>query len=87
MSGGWEAHAGAVAAAIERVGELQEALAMATDRAESAIGMTLESTGSTEVDSARNALDFLSGAKERVEEAYRMSQQATAELQRYRGGF
>lgn len=73
--------------AIERIGELQEVLAMATDRVELAIGMTISATGDTETESGRNALAFLAGVKERVDEAYGMSQQAVAELQRYRGGF
>lgn len=87
MSEPWDNHQAAVSGAIEKIGELQESLARATDQAETAIGAVLESIGSTEVASARNAMDFLSGVKERVDEAYGMSRNAVAELERYRGGF
>lgn len=87
MSDYWSSHQGAVAAAIERIADLKEALAMATDRAETAVGLTLESVGATETESGRNALDFLAGVKERVNEAYGMAMQAEQELNRYRGGF
>lgn len=87
MSDYWSSHQGAVAAAIEKIADLQQALAVCTDSAETAIGLVLESVGATEHESARNALDLISGAKERVNEAYGMSMQAKAELERYRGGF
>ena len=74
-------------AAIQRVGELQEALALCTDRVALAIGVTADSVGQTHMQSGQNAPAFLAGVQERINEAYGMSQQAVAELQRYRGGF
>lgn len=87
MSSAQENHAAAAYGAIDAIGQLQEMLAVATDRAEMAMGAILEATGSTEVESARNALDYLAGAKERVNESYGMCVNAVAELRRYAGGF
>ncbi len=80
-------HFGAVHAAIDAVGRLQELLAMATEQCDVAVGAILVSTGSTEVESARNAMDFIAGSKDRLDEIYGATQAAVAELERYAGGF
>lgn len=83
----WDAHVGAVMAAVELCGEVQEHIATVTDLVDRAIGATLSATGATRVESARNAMEFLAGTKERVNECYGMVDQAAAELRRYAGGF
>lgn len=80
-------HYGSVHAAIDAVGRLQELLAMATEQCDVAVGAILASTGSTEVESARNAMDFIAGSKDRIDEIYGATQAAVAELERYVGGF
>jgi hypothetical protein len=79
----WEA----THAAIDAVGVLQERLAMATEQSEVALGAVLACTGSTQVESGQNALNFLAGIKDRIEECFGVAEQAVAELQRYAGGF
>jgi hypothetical protein len=73
--------------AIDAVALLQEHLAMATQQTDVAMGSILSATGSTEVESARNALDFIAGIREQLTEIYGMSEAAVAELRRYMGGF
>jgi hypothetical protein len=87
VTGAWGGHQAAVYVAINNVGELQEALSMATDACERAIGAVLEGTGESHVESAQNAVSYLAGVKERVQECFGMSETAKAELQRYMGGF
>jgi len=87
MSDAWGGHSYAVLAAIDRIGELQEGLALCTDRCELALGMTQNAIGDTQMESGTNAQAFLAGIQERINEAYGMAQQAVAELERYRGGF
>jgi hypothetical protein len=60
---------------------------MATEQRDVALGAILACTGSTQVESGQNALNFVSGVRERLDEAFNMCQAAVAELQRYAGGF
>jgi hypothetical protein len=87
MSDAWGGHQAAVFVAIERVGEMQEHLAILADLCDSTLGAIAEATEQARVESAANARDFAAGVQERITEAYGMTQQAVAELQRYAGGF
>lgn len=87
MSDYREEHAGAVYAAIDAIGRLQELLAVATEQCDVAVGTIVSSTGSTEVESARNALETMSGCKEKIEEVFGMSIEAIDDLRKYAGGF
>lgn len=80
-------HAGAVNNAIDAVGGLQERLSVATEACDVAVGAILESTGSSSVESASNAMNILQGIKMRIEECFAMSQGAVEELERYGRGF
>lgn len=87
MPDSWETHQAAAASAITAVARAQEFIAITTEQLDVAMGAILEATGSTEVQSATNALDFIAGAKERVQEAYGMTSAAVFEIERYKGGF
>lgn len=80
-------HSDAVNAAIIEVAKLQEYIAMATEQCDVAVGAILVSTGATQVESARNAMDFIAGCKDRLDEMYGITMNAVLELERYRGGF
>lgn len=80
-------HSGAVQAAIYAVGELQDVLAMATDRCEMAIGACIGATGASEVESAQNAMNALQGVKDEIDRLFGMTNVAKEELIRYGGGF
>jgi hypothetical protein len=80
-------HFGAVHAAIDAVAVLQERLAMATEQSDVALGAILACTGSTQVESGTNALNFIAGIKDRIDECFGVAEQAIAELHRYAGGF
>lgn len=82
-----EEHAGIVAAAGTAIAELQELLALATDRADVAIGLVDAAVGQTAVESGRNAMAYLGGCKEKLDEAFRATQVAHDELRRYGDGF
>jgi hypothetical protein len=88
MSYGYEGHQEAVAGAKEVVGELQELLAAATDKAEQAIGAIIMAVGQNpNVESSQNAMNFIALAKQQIEEVYQSTIAANAELDRYAGGF
>lgn len=82
-----EVHQGAVQGAIQTIGEVQETLAVATNHCDVAMGAVIEATGAAEVDSAQNAMNYLAGAKEKIDEAYRALLVAAEELRRYGDGF
>jgi hypothetical protein len=82
-----EQHAGAVHSAIESIGEIQDLLAMATERCEMAMGAVVSATGSTQVESARAAVDSIAGCKDRIQEIHGMMSNAVDELRRYSEGF
>lgn len=87
MSDAWGGHRAAAYDAIDAVGEVQDAMAQATDACDRAMGAIMEAVGQSQVESATNALQFVGGIKDRVEECFGMSQQAVADLDRYAGGF
>lgn len=87
MSQPWEQHQAAVGAATDAIGSLQEAISMATERCDTAIGAILASTGSTEVESARNAMAALQQAKAMLDEVFGITEQAVEETLRYGRGF
>lgn len=87
MSDYREQHSGAVAASIDAISRLQELLAVATEQCDVAMGAILSATGSSEVESARNAMEFIAGCKTRIDETYSMAHGAVEELRRYGGGF
>jgi hypothetical protein len=87
MSDAWGGHQAAVFAAINNIGELQEALSLATDAAERTIGAIVEATGQSHVESANTAVRYTAAIRERIQECYGMSESAKAELERYVGGF
>jgi hypothetical protein len=82
-----EEHAGIVAAAGQAIAALQEHLAVSTEQAEVAIGFIDAAVGQTSVESGRNAMAFLAGCKEKLDEAFRATVAANEELTRYGNGF
>lgn len=82
-----EEHAGIVVAANTAIAELQELLALATERADVALGLIDAAVGQTSVESGRNAMAYVAGTKEKIEEAYRSTVIAQDELRRYAEGF
>jgi hypothetical protein len=44
---------------------------MATEQCDVAVGAVLMSTGATRIESARNAMDFIAGARDRIDEILR----------------
>lgn len=83
----WEAHQAAINNATDAMGGVQEAISMATERCDTAIGAILSATGASQVDSARNAMSYMQEVKNRLEEIFRITQQAVEEAQRYGRGF
>lgn len=81
-------HRGAVDNALRAIGELQEAIALVTDRQESAMGAVIMAVGQTpNVESAQNTMNFIAEIRNRTDEMYRITESARAELERYSGGF
>lgn len=87
MSDAWGGHQAAAFVAINTIGELQEALSITTDACERTIGAIQEAIGQSQVQSALNAIRFIAGIRERMNEDYAMAEQAKAELERYVNGF
>lgn len=87
MSDPWGQHAAAVNAAIDAVGSLQERISVATEACDVAMGAILACTGSSNVESAVNAMNFIQGIKARLDEMFGASQLAVEELERYQRGF
>jgi hypothetical protein len=87
MTDAWGGHRAAAFVAIEAVGQLQEALSLAADAADRAIGAIQEAVGQTHVESALNAQAFIAEINDRVQECYGISQGAQSELERYASGF
>jgi hypothetical protein len=87
MTDAWGGHQASVYVAINNIGEIQEALSLATDACERTIGAIQEAVGQSHVESATNATAFIAGVLEKVRECYGMSESASAELTRYMGGF
>lgn len=87
MTDAWGGHQAAVFAAINAVGELEEGLSLVSDAADRAIGAVQEATGQSQVESALNAIRFIGGIRERMQENYAMAERAKAELERYMAGF
>jgi hypothetical protein len=85
--GAWGEHQAAAAAATAAVAQIQEVCAMGTERCDQAVGTILNAVGSTEMESARNAMSMIQHAKYLFDEAYGACNNAVAELERYRGGF
>lgn len=83
----WEAHQAAVTGAQDAIGRVQEAISMATEQCDAAIGAILSATGSTQVESAQNAMRYMQEVKARLDETFGISQQAIEETQRYGRGF
>lgn len=83
-----QAHYDAAMAARAAVGEVQEGLSLVTDRAENAFTTIIYATGNpAQTESGQNAQRFMAEVQERINEIYRMTEQITAELDRYAGGF
>lgn len=88
MAGPWEMHRLAVNNAAHAIGEVQEAIAIVTDRQESAMGAVIMAVGQTpNVESAQNAMNFMARVRVLAEEMYSACVQAKAEVERYGGGF
>jgi hypothetical protein len=84
----WGEHRAAVDGAKFAIGELQEGLAVCTERAESAMGAVIMSVGQNpNVDSAQQAMNLVAEAKSRVDEIYGMLEQAKEHLDNYAAGF
>jgi hypothetical protein len=83
------AHQEMVAAAQAAIGELQEVLALATDKAENALTVTTLATGGEMCNSEAGRIAFEASAVfgEKIQDVYRMTEVAVAELTRYVGGF
>jgi flagellar hook-basal body complex protein FliE len=77
------------AAAQAALGELQETLSLATDKAENALAVTALATGGDQCQSeaGQNAYSFAAMLNEKIQDVYRVAEQAVAELERYDGGF
>lgn len=84
-----QAHHEAVAAAKHAIGELQETLSLATDKQDEAQTLTALATGGSEAstEAGFNAFEFIAVLREKIQEVYRVTEQAVAELDRYDGGF
>jgi hypothetical protein len=80
-------HQGAVFNAVNEMGELQERLAMATEQCNVALGAIAACVGATDVASGQNALAYIAGCKDRIEELFGVVQQAVEEMSRYGRGF
>lgn len=80
-------HYGAVENAINAISSIQEFIAMATQQTDVAMGAILSATGSTQIESAQNAMNFIAGTRDKLEETYAATEQAVAELHRYQEGF
>lgn len=80
-------HFEAAGSAINAIGELQELFAAATDKCEQVIGAILEATGSTETESASNAMNAIQGVRQQIDELFGMTNLAVEEMRRYQGGF
>lgn len=87
MSDAWGAHQAAVANAIDAIGRVQEAISMGTEQCDQATGAILSAVGSTNVESAVNAMQYLQEVKARLDETFAISQQAVEECERYGRGF
>jgi hypothetical protein len=84
-----EAHEEMVAAAKAAIGELQETLSLATDRAENALTVTTLATGGDQCMSEAGRIAYGAAAtlSEKIADVYRMTDVVVAELDRYAGGF
>jgi hypothetical protein len=87
MTGAWDAHRGSVETAIHLIGELQDAIAVVTDKQEVAHGAVIVAIGESQQDSAQFAAGAVAGVKEAAEQMYQTLENAKAELIRYAGGF
>lgn len=83
-----EGHAEAVGAAIASIAEIQELIAVGTDRCESAMGAVIMAVGQNpNVDSAQAAMNFTAEIKNRFDETYRITEAAIEQLNSYLAGF
>lgn len=87
MSDAWGAHQAAVSNAVDAMGRVQECISMGTEACDTAIGALLSATGSTGVDSAANAINYMAEVKARLDEIFGITQQAVEEAERYGRGF
>jgi hypothetical protein len=78
-----------VEAAKAAIGEMQETLSLATDKAENALAVTTLATGGEFCKSEAGRIAFEAAAifGDKIAEVYRMAEVAVAELDRYAGGF
>lgn len=83
----WQSHQASVAAAIDAIGRVQEAISMGTEQCDSAMGAVFSAVGAMNVESASNAVAYLQEVKSRLDETFGISQQAVEELERYGRGF
>ena len=79
-------HAAAVSAVVQTLGELQELLALATEKADMAIGMAQSAIG-TDVESARNVSEYTGAAATYINQAFGSVTVAVDEARRYMNGF
>lgn len=84
-----EEHMAEVYAAKNAIGEAQDALANLIDKSEYAVTMTAAATGGHDCNSeaGQNAFGFVAGLEQTLEELAGRLAKATAELDRYAGGF
>ena len=87
MSDAWGGHRAAAFAAVSAIGDLQEALSLATDATERAMGAVAEAVGNSLVDAAAQAQGTLAGVTDRIQEIYGMTNAAKDDLERYIAGF
>jgi hypothetical protein len=80
-------HQGAASAALQAIGALQDAVAVVSDRSETALLVLAAAVGQSEQESARNTVAFMGEIHSRAEEMYRFTENAKAELERYASGF
>lgn len=85
----WDSHHAAVQATKNTLGEIQELLSVATDKADQAAAEAAMATGGMESNSeaGRNGFERTLMTKVKLQEAYGMAETAVAELERYAGGF
>jgi len=87
MDGAREQHKAATLAADKASARTMESLAVSLERLDNAFQMIRLAAGNTDVQTGRDALHFTAGARERIEEAMRMIDNARTQLRLYGAGF
>lgn len=83
-----EEHIQAVGFAGMQVEELEGLLVAAREKQQECLGLVITAVGDDPaVESARNAMEFVAGIADRIDEIVGMCESAKSELNRYGGGF